>query len=153
MLSPLLSVRKVGGFKSRVGQIGHTLANGSPVAATATSFSDLCCPGAKPRRWAPPLITSFCVISRVAYNEGLIVHACFSICSTFFAFFSAFVGLTNVEALRLERCNSTQFPSQSLHSLRNLREFSAKAFDHVTNLPSNAFRYIFISLKIMYSTN
>ena len=26
---------------------------------------ELCCPGAKPRRWAPPLVTSFGVIPRV----------------------------------------------------------------------------------------
>ena len=40
------------GFHSSTGQIGHSIANGSPPLRL---FSELCCPDAKPRRWAPPL--------------------------------------------------------------------------------------------------
>ena len=35
-------------------------------------FSELCCSGAKSRRWIPPLVTHFDVITRVAYNEDWI---------------------------------------------------------------------------------
>ena len=56
------------GFKSWVDQIATV----SP--ATRHSYdvsSELCCPGAKPRRWAPQLVTRFGVIPRVDYNEDL----------------------------------------------------------------------------------
>ena len=50
------------GFKSRVGQIGA-------VSPTTRHFCDvlskLCSPGAKPQRWAQPLVTRFSVIPRV----------------------------------------------------------------------------------------
>ena len=42
------------GFDSRAGQIGH-----SDVS------SELCCPGAEPRRWSPALVTRFGVLPRV----------------------------------------------------------------------------------------
>ena len=49
------------GFDSRVGQIGTV----SPTARhRGDVFSELCCPGAKPRRCAPPLVTRFGVIPR-----------------------------------------------------------------------------------------
>ena len=44
------------GFDFGVGQFVHSVANGSPL---------LCCPDAKPRRRAPPLVTPFDVIPRV----------------------------------------------------------------------------------------
>ena len=49
-------------FKSRVGQIGTV----SPTARHRSDDpSELCSPVAKPRRWAPPLVTRFGVIARV----------------------------------------------------------------------------------------
>ena len=56
------------GFKSRAGQIGSV----SPTARHRCDVpSELCSPGAKPRKWAPALVTRFGVIPRV-YNEDLI---------------------------------------------------------------------------------
>ena len=38
----------------------------SPIARHRCDVSsELCCPGAKPRRWIPPLVTRFGVIPRV----------------------------------------------------------------------------------------
>ena len=48
-----------GRFDSRAGQIGHSRQR----LANAATF--LCCPGAKPWQWIPPLVTRFGVISRV----------------------------------------------------------------------------------------
>ena len=39
-------------FKSRIGQIGYSIANGSP---PVRRFFGAVCTGVKPRRWAPPL--------------------------------------------------------------------------------------------------
>ena len=44
------------GFDSQVGQIGHSVVNGSP---PLQRFFELCCPGAKLRRWIPPLVIHF----------------------------------------------------------------------------------------------
>ena len=57
----------VGGFRfdSRARQIGHN------VATAATFLSELGYPGAKPRRWTPPLITHF---SDGKYNKDLIFN-------------------------------------------------------------------------------
>ena len=49
-------------FTYRVGQIEHTVANGSPRLRRS---SELCCPGAMPWRWTPPLVTRFGVTTRV----------------------------------------------------------------------------------------
>ena len=50
------------GFDSRAGQI-YTV---SPTTRhRCDDSSELCCPGAKPRRWAPQLVTRFGVIRRV----------------------------------------------------------------------------------------
>ena len=58
------------GFESWAGQIGTV----SPAARHLFGVSsELGCPGAKPRRWAPPLVTRFGVIPRVLYDEDLIV--------------------------------------------------------------------------------
>ena len=64
-LAQLLSARyRCGrfGIDSRAGQIGT-------VSRTACHrcdvSSELCCPGAKPRRWAPQLVTRFSVIWQV----------------------------------------------------------------------------------------
>ena len=43
------------GIHSRAGQIGHTVANGWECDV----YSELCCPGAKLRRWIPPIVTRF----------------------------------------------------------------------------------------------
>ena len=56
------------GFKSRIDQIGTV----SPTTRHRYDVSsELHCPGAKPRRWAPQLVTRFGVIPRVGYNEDL----------------------------------------------------------------------------------
>ena len=53
------------GFDSRADQIGTV----SPTARHRSVISsELCCSGAKPGRWAPPLITRFGVLN----NEDLI---------------------------------------------------------------------------------
>ena len=61
-LAQLLSAQAIGavglGFDSRAGQIG-TARHRCDVS------SGLCCPGAKPRKWAPPLVTRFGVLTRV----------------------------------------------------------------------------------------
>ena len=44
------------GFHFRQGQIRHRVAN-----ATAAMFFQSSVPGAKPRRWTPPLVTHCCV--------------------------------------------------------------------------------------------
>ena len=50
------------GFDSRAGQIDTV----SPTTRHRCDVSsELCCPGAKPRRWAPQLVTRFGVIRRV----------------------------------------------------------------------------------------
>ena len=41
-------------FKSRVGQIGHSVANGSPFIAAIFLRKELRCPGTMTWRWAPP---------------------------------------------------------------------------------------------------
>ena len=53
------------GFDSCAGQVGHC----RQWLTTVVKF--LCSPGAKPLRWASPLVTSFGVLPRVAYNEDL----------------------------------------------------------------------------------
>ena len=50
------------GLDSRAGQIGHSVTNGSHCWYAS---SELCCPGAKPRRMASPLVTCFGVLPRV----------------------------------------------------------------------------------------
>ena len=50
-----------GDLDSWVDQIGHSVASGS--APLRHFFGDVL-PGAKPRRWAPPLVTRFGVIPR-----------------------------------------------------------------------------------------
>ena len=64
-LAQLLSARyRAGGlgFDSRTGPIGTV----SPTTRHRCYVcSELCCPGAKPRRWAPQLVTRFGVIRRV----------------------------------------------------------------------------------------
>ena len=65
-LAQLLSAQAIGvegpGFKSRVGQIGTV----SPAARHLCDVSsELCSPGDKLQRWAPPLVTRFDVIPRV----------------------------------------------------------------------------------------
>ena len=47
------------GFDSRAGQIGRCVVN------SCDASSELCCPGAKSRRWVAPLETYFGVIPRV----------------------------------------------------------------------------------------
>ena len=47
-------------FDPRAGQIGHCL---QPLATAATF---LCCPGVRPRRWAPPLVARFDMIPRLS---------------------------------------------------------------------------------------
>ena len=50
------------GFDSRAGQMDTV----SPTTRHRCDVSsELCCPGAKPRRWAPQLVTRFGVIRRV----------------------------------------------------------------------------------------
>ena len=66
LLAQLLSAHAFGagglGFKSPVGQIGSA----SPTARHRCDVSsELCSPGAKPRRWASPLVTRFGVLPRV----------------------------------------------------------------------------------------
>ena len=53
------------GFDSRAGQIGHSVVNGSPPKKSCDIFSELCCPGTKPRRWISALVTRFGVIPGV----------------------------------------------------------------------------------------
>ena len=54
-----LSEREGLGFDSRTGQIGTV----SPTTRHRCDVSsELCCPGAKPRRWAPQLVTRLSVI-------------------------------------------------------------------------------------------
>ena len=65
-LAHLLSEYVIGagdqGFKFRVDQIGRAL----PTARYQCDvLLELCSPGAKPRRWAPQLVTRFGVILRV----------------------------------------------------------------------------------------
>ena len=65
-LAHLLSAYVIGagdlGFKFRVDQIGRA----SPMARYRCDvLLELCSPGAKPRRWAPQLVTRFGVILRV----------------------------------------------------------------------------------------
>ena len=72
-LAQLLSAHAIGaeglGFESQAGQIGTA----SPTARHRCDVSsELCSPGAKVRRWAPPLVTRFYAILRVLYNEDLI---------------------------------------------------------------------------------
>ena len=50
------------GFNSGAGQIGHSVANGSP---PLRCFSELCSPGAQPRRCVPPLVRRLGVVPRV----------------------------------------------------------------------------------------
>ena len=50
------------GFNSRIGQIGTVSLT---TRHRCDVSSELCSPGAKPRRWAPQLVTRFGVISRV----------------------------------------------------------------------------------------
>ena len=45
--------------------------------------SELCCPDAKPRRWIPPLVTRFSVISRWYWGFALVISV------TFYIFVSA----------------------------------------------------------------
>ena len=52
----------VGSIPGRV-QIEHSDTN----SHRCDTFLELCCPDAKPRRWAPPLVTRYGVITRVAY--------------------------------------------------------------------------------------
>ena len=63
----MLSVRKV--WDSIPGPV-----KSDTVSSTARhrwdDFSELCCSGAKPRRWVPSLVTRFGVIKRV-YNKDL----------------------------------------------------------------------------------
>ena len=66
MLAQLLSAPAIDagglGFHSRAGKIGTV----SPTTCQGCDVSSkLCSPGAKPRRWAPPLIKRFGVIPRV----------------------------------------------------------------------------------------
>ena len=65
-LVQLLNAHAIGedglGFKSQVGQIGTV----SPTARHRCDVSsELCSEGAKPRRWIPPVVTRFDVITRV----------------------------------------------------------------------------------------
>ena len=64
-LVQLLSAQAIGagglGFDSRAGQIATV----SPTARRCIVFPELCNPGAKSRRWAPPLVTRFGVLTRV----------------------------------------------------------------------------------------
>ena len=57
------------GFKFRTGQMGTV----SPTARHRCDVSSvLCSPDAKPRRWAPPLVTRFETAKYREYREDLI---------------------------------------------------------------------------------
>ena len=65
-LAQLLNAQAIGvgglGFDSRAGQIGSVLAT---TRHRCNVSSELCCSGAQPPRWAPPLVTRFEVIPLV----------------------------------------------------------------------------------------
>ena len=50
------------GFDSQAGQIGHSVANGSPPFDIS---SERCCPSARSRIWAPQFVTQFGIIPQV----------------------------------------------------------------------------------------
>ena len=56
------------GFDSRNDQSGH---NDTTCHRCDISSQLLCCPGAKPQKWAPTIVTCFGPIPRVAYNDAM----------------------------------------------------------------------------------